>query len=142
MKRSVVSSYESHRYSCCNCGFSPFPAFIIKGDAKFHLDVSEDENVFFLMQVCGALDSTRGSYGGPGTQMKSQYPTNTGSCCAHLSPLPIPLPITFWQQGALDLQTHSIEPTSGLLPFSLESALRSLHGASFLSSSQLKNHLL
>lgn len=37
--------------------FFPLPTIIMEGNAKFHLDVSEDENVFFPIRVHGTLDS-------------------------------------------------------------------------------------
>lgn len=109
MKVSVTSSCESRRDSCCNRGFLPLPAFMIAGDAIFHLDVSEVENVFSLMQVCGTLDSTHGSCGGPATQEKSQHYQHWILPCSLISsPLAIPLSdtlatLTIWPPNTFKL---------------------------------------
>lgn len=46
----MISSCESHRYSCHSCRvlfFLPLPTFMIEGNSNLHLDVSEDEMSFF-----------------------------------------------------------------------------------------------
>lgn len=142
MKRSVSSHCESHRYSCCSCGFSPLPAFMIEGDATFHSDVSEDEHVFFLMQICGALDSTCGSCGGPGTQTKSQHSPETGSCGAHWSRLPFSsfCPLHSGNTEHLIFKHIQFSPPQDfcLSLWNLTSGLCIV----LLSCCQLKNHLL
>lgn len=42
----MISSCDSHRDSCYTGLSFPFLTFMIEGNAKFHLEVSEDENVF------------------------------------------------------------------------------------------------
>lgn len=148
MKIPVISSCESHRYSCCHRGYCfPLPTFMIEGKAKFHLGVGKDENVFFPIQVHGTPDSTHGSIRGPGTPMKSWYSTNTGSCLSlssHLYHRPFCLPCcghtTLWLFKHIQLS-----PPGHLLSlFYLGcSALRALRGVSFLLSlCELKYHLL
>lgn len=48
MKIFVISSCESHGHSCYCCRVCfPLPTFMTEGNAKLHLDLSEDKCIFF-----------------------------------------------------------------------------------------------
>ena len=123
------------------CVFSPLPPFMMEGNAKSHVGVSNWKCIFPI-QVPRTLNSTHGSIRGPETQVKCPYSANTG-CRLTLWPhlmSPSLLPSILRPHRSLALHTHSARST-WLSAFAFLSGMLCPWIFAFVLS-QLKYHLL